>query len=169
MDHKAHASDTPNIAKEYLKFAAVILAVIGLAVLHAIWRGWSGLQFLDSFMGMFFLIFGSFKLVQLKEFAYGFQSYDVLARRSLAYSYLYPFLQLSFAFSYLFSASNLVVDLIVLIVALVSSVGVIQELGRGSQIRCVCLGSIIKLPLSRISIVEDFGMAIMALVMLVLR
>lgn len=167
MEH--NHGEQPDNKKEYLKFSAVILGVFVLAVGHANWRGFELEQFLDSFMGVFFLVFGGFKLLSLKEFAYGFISYDVVARRSLVYAYLYPFLQLSFAVSYLLSASGSVVDILVLAVSLISSVGVIQEIMRGSKIQCVCLGSVIKLPLSRISIVEDFGMAAMAAIMLVVR
>ena len=168
MDHSAHQKPQNN-KKEYLKFAAVIVYIAFLAIVHTNVRGFSTLQFLESFMGSFFLVFGSFKLRNLREFAYGFMSYDIIARRSLAYSYLYPFIQIAFAASYLLLVNGWIVDLLVLIISLVSSIGVVQEISRGSKIRCVCLGSVIKLPLSRISIVEDFGMAIMAAAMLVLR
>jgi hypothetical protein len=169
MEYHLHQPEAVNTKREYQKFALIIVGIVALAIGHASWRGFGLMQFLESFMGAFFLVFGAFKLFNLKEFAMGFASYDVIARRLLLYGYYYPFLQLSFALFYLLGGSDQYTDASVLIVSLISSIGVVQELMRGSKIRCVCLGSFIKLPLSRISVVEDFGMAAMAAIMLVLR
>lgn len=118
-------------------------------------------------MSVFFIVFGGFKLLNLKEFAYGFQSYDLIASKSLRYSYFYPFLQITFAFLYLFGAGSIWwVNVVVLILSLVSAAGVLRTLGTGAKVHCVCLGSVVKLPLSKISFVEDFGMAVMATAML---
>ena len=120
-------------------------------------------------MGVFFVVFALFKFKNYKEFAYGFQSYDVLAKRSLAYSYAYPVIQLVFGVCYLIGYGTRFLDILVIAVSLVSSIGVIQSLKTKSTVHCVCLGGVIKLPLSRISFVEDFGMALMAGTMIFLR
>jgi hypothetical protein len=44
---------------------------------------------------------------------------------------------------------------------------VAQELKRRAGIHCACLGNVIKLPLSTVSLVEDIGMGLMAAAMLV--
>jgi hypothetical protein len=126
------------------------------------------LPFLESFMGVFFVIFSGFKLAQLKEFAYGFQSYDLVAKRSLAYSYMYPFMQLLFGVLYLSGVGSLSLNAVVLAVSLLSGAGVLNSLIKKQQVHCVCLGNVIKLPLSTISFVEDFGMAAMALIMIII-
>jgi hypothetical protein len=74
---------------EYVKFAVVLGSVFGLAIVLTV-LGFR--PFMESLMGVFLLVFGGFKLINLREFAYGFQSYDILAKKSLSYSYVYPFI-----------------------------------------------------------------------------
>ena len=44
----------------------------------------------------FFLVFAGFKLMDLKGFAEGYSTYDLLAQRWFGYGYVYPFIELSF-------------------------------------------------------------------------
>lgn len=158
-----------NNRSEYLKFAAVMIAVGLFSMLHMFSREATLMQFLESFMGVFFVVFAGFKLYNLKEFAYGFQSYDLIAAKSLLYSYFYPFIQLSFGLIYLFGLSTLLSDIAVVVVSVVSGAGVVHSIMKKAAVHCVCLGNVIKLPLSTISFIEDFGMAAMAFVMIILR
>ncbi len=171
MEHEHHDT-THNVSgssREYLKFISVLVSVTLLSYLHVRWQGFYSVQFAQSFMGVFFVVFASFKLFNLKVFAYGFQSYDLIAKKSLKYSFSYPFIQLVFGVLYLISSGGMLLDTVVLAVSLVAGAGVLQTLGSGAKVHCVCLGNIIKLPLSTISFVEDFGMAAMAVFMLMVR
>ena len=47
-----------------------------------------------------------------------------------------------------------------------SAVGVIQAVASKTQIQCACLGTVFKLPMSTVTIIEDVGMVIMAAAML---
>ena len=47
-----------------------------------------------------------------------------------------------------------------------SSLGVVQALAQRQAIQCACLGTVLKLPMSTITLVEDVGMAAMAAAML---
>jgi len=49
-----------------------------------------------------------------------------------------------------------------------SSVGVIRNMLSPNQVQCACLGTVFKLPLGRVTLVEDLLMVGMAGVMLVL-
>jgi hypothetical protein len=120
-------------------------------------------------MGVFFMVFSLFKLSRLKEFAYGFQSYDLIANKSLAYGFAYPFIQLLLGLIYLSGLGSQSVDIFVVIISLISGAGVLNSLSKKQMVHCVCLGNVIKLPLSTISFVEDFGMAVMALAMIIMR
>ena len=53
------------------------------------------------FMAGFFLVFSGFKLLDLKGFAEGYSTYDLLAKRIFSYGYVYPFLELFLGLSYL--------------------------------------------------------------------
>lgn len=157
-----------NTKKEYAKFTIVIVLIMLLSYLHSNRMGLNLMQFLESFMGVFFVVFSLFKFYNLREFAYGFQSYDIIAKKSLTYAYLYPFIQLLLGTVYLLG-TTVVVDIFVVILSLISSIGVVQSLAKKSLVHCVCLGGVIRLPLSTISFAEDFGMAIMAMVMIIMR
>jgi hypothetical protein len=167
-DHSHHEMHNANNSVEYLKFAGVMILITGLSYWHANWRGLDVMQYLESFMGVFFVVFAGFKLSNLKEFAYGFQSYDIVAAKSLVYSFAYPFIQLLLGTAYLLGA-NRGIDVLVLAISLISGFGVLQALRSKNKIHCVCLGNVIELPLSTISFVEDFGMALMALAMILMR
>jgi hypothetical protein len=168
MEHKhdKHTDSANSLPKEYFKFLTILFSILFMSLVISYF---SDLPFLDSFMGVFFIVFASFKIAQLKEFAYGFQSYDLIARKSLLYSYLYPFIQLLFGILYLANQGSLWLDISVLVVSLVSGAGVLNSLMKKQVVHCVCLGNVIKLPLSKISFVEDFGMGLMAFVMIVMR
>ncbi len=165
-DHEVHMHDTAsNEAKEYIKFAAVLGVILAGALII---RANELLPFTEALMGAFLVVFSSFKMINLKEFAYGFQSYDIVAKHSLAYSYSYPFVQMLIGAAYLFGLSSTYLHVVALVVSIIASIGVLKSLSSKSQVHCVCLGNVVKLPLSRISFVEDFGMAIMAASMILL-
>lgn len=159
----------PPVAQEYIKFTFIMIAIAILAFIWVPAKDRTLFSLMESFMGVFFVVFSAFKLVNIREFAYGFQSYDLIATKSLSYAFAYPFLQLLFGVLYLLgSGSSLLLNLIVLTVSVVSSIGVLKSIRAKEDIHCVCLGNVIKLPLSRISLVEDAGMAVMALLMILL-
>ncbi len=164
-DHSMHTAHKASLKKEYLKFSAVIVGIIVIALLHATFVGFDALQFIRSFMGAFLVVFASFKLLNLQMFAIGFSGYDVLARKVLAYGYAYPFIQLTLGAMYLIGVTNIWLDVVMLGLSLFSSIGVLKEMGR--PIKCACLGNFVQLPLSTISFIEDFGMAALALVMII--
>ncbi len=162
--------EATNSKLEYLKFAGVLLFIL-LDALYI--RSISKLSFPDAFMGVFFVVFATFKIINLKIFANGFQGYDLLAKKSIQYAYLFPFIQLTLGVLYLIGAGSPPLDIFVVVISLFSGAGVIASLrskhNKKLQVHCVCLGNVIKLPLSRISFVEDFGMALMAIAMLLTR
>jgi hypothetical protein len=120
-------------------------------------------------MGVFFLVFGTFKLIGYRTFADVFAGYDLVAKRAKLYGYAYPFVELGLAALYLFDLVPIVRDVATLVVMTVGAAGVVQELRRHRNVHCACLGDVVKLPLSTVSLAEDVGMGAMALVMLAAR
>lgn len=124
-------------------------------------------HWMTHFMAGFFLVFGTFKLFDLKGFQEAYKTYDILAARLPFYGYLYPFLELILGFFYLFEVSLKVTLYATLVLMVVSSIGVIKALLDKKAIKCACLGTTLTLPMSTLTLVEDVGMAAMALWMLV--
>jgi hypothetical protein len=49
------------------------------------------------------------------------------------------------------------------------SLGVIRALTKGLDIECVCMGTVLSVPLSTVALVEDLSMAVMAGAMLLME
>lgn len=161
-----------NNKKEYLKFAAVLLCIlISTFALCNILSNERDLEhFLRIFMGVFSITFASFKLIGYKMFVVMFRTYDVVAKKLPAYSNIVPFIQLALGIVFLTDVLPVFRSIAMLLFAGVSSIGVLNEIRkrRAGKIHCACLGNVIKLPLSTVSLVEDAGMFILSVVMLAL-
>jgi hypothetical protein len=164
-DHAQHVHPLES-PREYLKFAAVICAILLTSIGLAWLRDWTLVGFMSNFMAVFFLTFAGFKLVNLEMFAVTFRGYDLITQRWAGWGYLYPFIQLGLGTGYLLLGGLLWLNAATVIISAVAGVGVLRELMKKSDIPCACLGTVIRLPLSRVSFVEDFAMLAMAAVML---
>lgn len=155
-----------EVAKFVLVIAGILAASLWLTSAYgpSTWQGW-----MRWFMGVFFLMFACFKLVGYKMFADMFAGYDIIAKRVKVYGYAYPFIELGLAISYLANVAPGARDWLALTVMGVGSIGVFGEIRKRSGIHCACLGNIIKLPLSTVSLIEDVGMGIMAAIMIITR
>lgn len=144
--------------------AGIIAASIALQKIG----GQTGLaEFLRYFMGVFMVVFASFKLIGYKMFVMMFPGYDIVARRFKAYAYVFPLIQMDLGLVYLANFLPITRNVIVLLFTGLASIGVFQEVyKRNSGVHCACLGNVIKLPLSTVSFVEDVGMFVMAATML---
>ncbi|VVB76613.1 Uncharacterised protein [uncultured archaeon] len=150
----------------FIIIGLIALATIAIAV-NDFGRGaFTWRSVMANFMAGFFLVFSGFKLIDIKGFAEGYSTYDLLARRALWYGYAYPFLELAFGLAYLTSFHTATVNILVLIVMSFSGIGVMRSMLKKQRIQCACLGTIIKTPLGRVTLVEDFGMAMMALALI---
>ncbi len=123
---------------------------------------------MSDFMAGFFLVFGAFKLLRLNAFAEAYAMYDIIAKRSTTYAYLYPFIEIILGFAYLFRLYPTATNLVTLIVMIISSMGVAQELAQKRTIECACLGMVFKIPMTYVTLCEDLLMAGMALLSLLI-
>ncbi|MCG2615555.1 cation transporter [Terrimonas sp. NA20] len=125
------------------------------------------MQWMSHFMGGFFLVFSFFKLMNLRGFAEGYRSYDIVAKAMPAWGFIYPFVELALGIAFLISFQPLATNIVTLVVMAISSVGVIQNLMKNSPFQCACLGTVIKLPLSKVTLFEDLLMVAMSAVMVI--
>jgi hypothetical protein len=160
--------ESQSSIREYVKFSSLIVVIILVSLFLKLRYGHDGyIDYLRWFMGIFFVVFALFKLVGYRMFTLMFSGYDIIARRFKPYSYAYPFIELLLGILYLTNQGARTLDTVTILVMGAGSIGVFQEIGRRSGIHCACLGNIIKLPLSTVSFVEDVGMGLMAIAMLI--
>lgn len=121
---------------------------------------------MNWFMSGFFLVFAFFKLLDVPAFVMAFQSYDVVARKIPAYGYAYPFIELLLGLAYLTGMFPAMANVVTLVVMGVGLVGVTQAVLSRRTIQCACLGTVFKLPMSSVTVVENGLMAAMAVAMI---
>jgi hypothetical protein len=114
------------------------------------------------FMGFFLCQFAMLKLFHPSGFADGFQMYDLVAKKSRTYAYLYPLIELALGLAYLSFSIPILTYILTIVVMGVGTIGVIGALRRGLDIRCACMGTVLDVPLSTVTLTEDIAMVAMA-------
>lgn len=153
--------------KEYYKFAGVILVIIACATIMSSVVGFDWQEWMRWFMGGFFVFFGSFKLIGYEMFITMFPTYNPIAKRFKPYNYFYPFIELSLGFLYCANLLPIFRDATTVVLLSIGAWSILKSLPRGETIKCACLGNVIKLPLSTVTLIEDVTMASMGLIMLI--
>ncbi len=155
--------------KDFLPLILIFTVILGLTILVMLVRDRTdAMTAMRTFEGFFFLVFGGFKLLNLKGFVEAYSTYDVIAKRSTGYAYAYPFIEVALGLGYLFSFYPLGVAWVTLVLMVVSSIGVAKELKKKRQIPCACLGVVFKIPMTWVTFIEDILMAAMALIMILM-
>lgn len=166
----AHTHETTETKSFWETYRPLLLILGYLAGTVAIVDAGSSLTWMSvtrHFMGGFFLAFSFFKLLDLRGFADAYQTYDVLAGRWIVYGYVYPFIELALGIAYLSGVGPLLTNFVTLAIMLLGLVGVARALAQKRRIQCACLGTVFNLPMSKVTLIEDGVMAIMAAVMLI--
>ena len=149
--------------RDYYPIFLITAYLIGIASINNFhwneinWHGW-----MNQFMAGFFLVFSAFKFLDIRGFADGYATYDLLARRWHTYGYIYPFLELGLGILYLTYLLPTITEFATIIIMGFSSIGVINSLLKKQKFHCACLGTIIKVPLSSITLIEDLTMVALA-------
>ena len=154
----------------YRPLLLIIAYILGASVLLQIGTGGlasvGAAETMRYFMAGFFLVFSFFKLLDIHAFADAYSGYDLLARRWRGWGLIYPFVELGLGVAYLANFNPPLTQWATLIVMGFSAIGVVKAVASKTQIQCACLGTVFKLPMSTVTIVEDVGMVLMAALML---
>jgi cation transport ATPase len=123
-------------------------------------------SFMLDFMGLFYIVFSFFKLLDLKGFPDSFRMYDPIAKKIPIYGWVYPFIESVLGLLFLLRF-NIEVALIITIVVLgITTIGVTKILIDKKSIQCACLGTALKLPMTKATFIENAIMLFMAFWML---
>lgn len=115
-----------------------------------------------DFMSMFFLVFSFFKLLDLRGFQANFKQYDPLASTFPFYGWIYPFLELGLGLCYIRDVVTNGVLIVTIFLLGITTVGVIRVLAQKKQMQCACLGSVLNLPMTEATLIENTIMLVMA-------
>jgi copper chaperone CopZ len=163
------SAEAADISQSLAPLFIILGYLVGGVVLRASVSGDFSLHSLMSnFMGGFFIVFSLFKMINISGFAEAYTTYDVLAKKSRIYALSYPFIELALGIAYLVSFAPLMVNVVTLVLMTIGSVGVAQALAKKRAIQCACLGTALKLPMTKVTLAEDMIMGLMAALMLIL-
>jgi len=147
---------------EQLKPLFLIFGFLVLISSALNFRGFTTLDFMLDFMGLFFFVFSLFKFLDLSGFALSFAMYDPLAKRLPLYGRVYPFLELILGFLLLAKIQLPIALLVTVILLSITTIGVCIVLLQKKQITCACLGTVLKLPMTQATFIENSVMIFMA-------
>ena len=161
-DIKKPASFTP--------FLVAMTIVVVYTVAHQFVIGhWSGMIAMNDFMGVWFLLFGIIKLFALGWFARTFRKYDLIAHHAKRYGYAFPFLEIVLGAAYLIDYNmmyRIPINVFTALLMGITAIGVAHALHHKKDVLCVCMGIHFPLPMSKVTLIENVSMGLMAVVML---
>jgi cation transport ATPase len=153
----------PKSAQTYKPLLNLLAYLLLVIIAASVARGHFHLmEAMRLFMGGFFIAFSFFKMLDLRGFADAYRSYDLIAKSSPGYGYVYPFIELLLGLAYLAAWQPFSVNLVTTVIMGVSLLGVIKAVTSRQTIRCACLGTVFNLPMSTVTIIEDGLMLAMA-------
>lgn len=164
MQMESEQEETKTWFQTYKPILLIFAYIIAATLLTELRSNFNWMQWMNNFMGAFFLTFSFFKLLDLKGFAENYFSYDIIAKRWFSYGYVYAFIELALGLAYLTSFNPLLTNSITFVVMSISITGVLQSVFNKRKIKCACLGAVFNLPMSTVTIIEDALMIAMSFI-----
>ena len=158
-----HDEVTTKVSKiKQLKPLFIILGYILIASILLNYKNWNSSNAMLDFMGLFYIIFSFFKILDIKGFSMSFRMYDPLAKKAPIYGYIYPFIEVSLGMMFLIRFEVNIALILTVIVLGITTIGVTQTLINKRSIKCACLGTTLNLPMTEATFIENALMIIMA-------
>jgi copper chaperone CopZ len=166
-DHTVSNSMPAEESKwEQLKPLFLIFGYLFVSAFLLNYKNWSTTNAMLDFMGLFYIVFSFFKLLDLKGFPESFRMYDPLAKAVPFYGKVYPFIELALGLLFLMRFQIQLALIVTLVILGITTYGVTKSLLDKKSIRCACLGTALNLPMTEATFIENAIMLVMALIML---
>jgi hypothetical protein len=119
-------------------------------------------EFMLNYMALFLIVFSFFKFLDYRGFPSSFANYDPLARQVRVYGKIYPFIETFLGVAFLLRYQLDAALWITVVLLSITTIGVVQSLVNKRQIECACLGTVLKLPMTEATLIENSLMLVMA-------
>ena len=149
-----------------LKPLFIILGYIFIASILLNYKNWNSSNAMLDFIGLFYIVFSFFKILDIKGFSMSFRMYDPLAKKAPIYGYIYPFIEVLLGVMFLTRLEVNIALVITVIILGLTTIGVTQTLLNKRAIKCACLGTTLNLPMTEATFIENALMIIMALILI---
>lgn len=142
-------------------------ALMALAVIYAVFGSPLTIHAGEMFIAFSMCVLALLKLQNIESFSSMFLNYDLLAKRWVPYSYIYPFAE---GAAGILMVAGALIWLSVPVALLIGTIGTISVFKAvyldKRQLKCACVGGDSNVPLGFISLTENVMMVAMALWML---
>lgn len=147
-----------------------VFAVAALLALASIWMAGGALlstRTAELFIAFSMCILALLKLQDVESFSTMFLNYDLLARRKVPYSYVYPYAELLAGVLMVAGALLWLAIPVALFIGTIGAASVIKAVYIDKrELKCACVGGANKVPLGFVSLTENLMMMGMGLWML---
>ncbi len=144
-----------------------ITALMALATSYAVYGTPFTLRGAEWFIGFSMAVLALLKLQNVESFATMFLNYDLLAKRWVPYSYIYPFAEALAGILMIAGALTWLSAPIALFIGTIGAVSVFKAVYVDRrELKCACVGGSSNVPLGFISLTENVMMVLMAVWML---
>jgi len=106
----------------------IILFYILGATLLLHYKNWDISAMMLDFMGLFFIVFSFFKMLDLKNFPSSFRMYDPLAKKIPFYAWMYPFIETALGLLFLLRFEITIALYSTLVILGITTIGVTKTL-----------------------------------------
>lgn len=151
---------------QQLRPLVIIIFYISITSVLLHIENWSWEGFMLDFMGLFFIVFSFFKMLDLQGFPKSFMRYDPLAKRLPGYGKVYPFIETALGIMFLMRFEIKIALITTIIVLGITTYGVTKTLLDKKSIKCACLGTALNLPMTEATFIENAIMIVMGIAML---
>tara|TARA_B100000749_G_scaffold172764_1_gene133218 strand:+ start:146 stop:859 length:714 start_codon:yes stop_codon:yes gene_type:complete len=164
-DSANHSTNQNTKIKQLIPLGIIFLYItIGSNLMHL--NDWTLEAFMFDFMGLFFIVFSFFKMLDLKGFPGSFRMYDPVAKRVPLYGWIYPFIETALGLMFLIRFEVKIALIVTIIILGITTFGVTKTLLDKKSIKCACLGTVLNLPMTEATFIENFIMITMSVYML---
>lgn len=142
-------------------------ALMALATSHAVHGTPVTVRAAEWFIGFSMCVLALLKLQNLESFSSMFLNYDLLAKRWVPYSYLYPFAEGAAGVLMIAGALTWLSVPVALFIGTIGAVSVFKAVYLDKrELKCACVGGDSNVPLGFVSLTENVMMVAMALWMI---
>jgi hypothetical protein len=145
-----------------------LTALLAMAASHAVTGSALTVRAAEWFIGFSMVVLALLKLQNVESFATMFLNYDLLAKRWVPYSYIYPFAE---GIAGLLMVAGVLTWLSVPIALFIGTIGAVSVFKAvyvdRRELKCACVGGSSNVPLGFVSLTENLMMIAMAIWMAV--
>ena len=146
-----------------------VTASMALAASHAAYGSIFTIRAAEWFIAFSMAALAMLKLQNVESFSTMFLNYDLLAKRWVPYSYIYPFAEAGAGILMIAGALNWISIPVALFIGTVGAVSVFKAVYVDRrELKCACVGGDSNVPLGFVSLTENVMMIAMAIWMLVM-